>query len=127
MTTHRRTFVAALRYCYEITVSPTWQNLIVPFAMKLVAPEVDLCHLLVGNLDPGRIGPVVNLGVDLQPFSCGRSGNQTHDHLQTGERLPAPVLADEREQAVFDLVPFARARRKVAHRDGEPGLVGQRL
>jgi hypothetical protein len=33
------------------------------------------------------------------------------------ERLAAPVLADEGEQAMLDLVPLACTWRKVAHRD----------
>ncbi len=95
--------------------------------MEVVALKVELFHLNVWDLDSRGIGPVVNLGVDLQPFVCRGSGNQADDYLQTGERLPSPVLADEGEQAMFNLVPFAGSGRKVAHRDGEPRLVGEFL
>jgi hypothetical protein len=44
------------------------------------------------------------------------------------ERLAPPVLLrDEREEAVFDLVPLARARRQVTHGDREPEFVHQSL
>jgi hypothetical protein len=36
----------------------------------------------------------VHLGMDLQPLPCRSSGNRSEDHLQTGERLPAPILAE---------------------------------
>ena len=41
------------------------------------------------------------------------------------EWLAAPVLADKGEEPMLDLVPFAGARRKVAHREVETGLVGE--
>ena len=117
----------SFRHCLEITISPTRQNLAVPFAMKSIASEVDQAHLFVRDLDPRRIGAVVNLGMDFQSLSRGGCGNLTHEHLQTYERFPAPVFADEGKQAVFNLVPFAGSRRKVTHGDGDPGLVGQPL
>ena len=43
------------------------------------------------------------------------------------ERFAAPVLRDEGEQAVLDLVPLARARRQVTDRDREAELVGEAL
>lgn len=40
---------------------------------------------------------------------------------------PPPVLADEREQPVFDFVPFAGSRRQMTDADGQPRVVGQFL
>ncbi len=37
-----------------------------------------------------------------------------------GERLAPPPHRDEPEQAVLDVVPLARPRRHVAHRDHQP-------
>src|SRR5260370_18623198 len=45
--------------------------------------------------------------------------DQLQDHRVALARLAAPVLADPGEETMLDLVPFARARRQVAHRDGE--------
>src|SRR4029453_15952854 len=45
----------------------------------------------------------------------GRRGDQV-DHCRSGEEWPsAPVLADKAKEAVFNLVPLARARGKVTH------------
>src|ERR1039458_8929220 len=103
------------------------RDFIVPLTVEVVPPQVNLRHLRIRDFDPRRISPVINFRMDSQPFPCGGSGNQTDDHFQTGEGLPSPVLADEGEQAVFNLVPFAGPRRKVAHCDGQSGLVGQFL
>src|SRR3954471_12256947 len=43
------------------------------------------------------------------------------------QRLAAPVLPDEREKAMLDLVPLARPRREVAYRDLQPRLIRQPL
>jgi cytochrome d ubiquinol oxidase subunit II len=45
-----------LRMCQEITVSTSGQETVVPVTMKLVSPELEFGHLLVGNLQPSRIG-----------------------------------------------------------------------
>jgi len=41
--------------------------------------------------------------------------------------LPRQFLADEREETMFDFVPFAGARRQVMDRDAQAGLIGQGL
>ena len=43
------------------------------------------------------------------------------------QRLAAPVLGDEGEQAVLDAVPFAGAGRVMGDGDGQPGSVGELL
>ena len=72
--------------------------------------DIDLRELLVGHLHSGRIGFCVDLGMDQEPGSCGGGGNEVDYNLMTDQGLAAPVLADEGEQAMFDLVPFAGAR-----------------
>ena len=54
-------------------------------------------------------------------------GDQLDDDLVADQRLAAPVLGDEGEQAVLDLVPFAGAGREVADGHGQAGLVGEAL
>ena len=49
------------------------------------------------------------------------------DYLVADQRLPPPVHADEREQAVLDLVPLAGARREMADGDFHPKLIRQLL
>ena len=57
---------------------------------------------------------------------CGPS-NEVDDDFMTDQRLASPVLADEGEQTVLDLVPFAGARWEVADRNLESCFVGQLL
>src|ERR1022692_1835570 len=123
----RRKFVATTEAVLRNNNTSVGRDFIVPLTVEVVPPQVNLRHLRIRDFDPRRISPVINFRMDSQPFPCGGSGNQTDDHFQTGEGLPSPVLADEGEQAVFNLVPFAGPRRKVAHCDGQSGLVGQFL
>jgi hypothetical protein len=83
--------------------------------------------LLVGDDEFFGVGPLVEAGVDLQAGACGGRGDQVDDHLVADQGLAAPVLRDEREQAVLDLVPVAGARREVTDLDREPGVVGKAL
>src|SRR5260370_38607476 len=98
------------------------RDFVVPFAMKSLSQELNLRHLRVWNLYAGGVGSVVDLGMDVQPFLGLRSSNEVDVHLQAGERLPSHVLADKREQTVFDLVPLALTGWKVAARDDVPRL-----
>jgi len=43
-----------------------------------------------------------------------RDRDQAHNERVAQQGLVSPFLADEGEQAVFDLVPLARARREMA-------------
>ena len=91
--------------------------------MEPVAPKSEFGHLLVGNLDPRRVEIQVKVAFNGQACLGRSSGNEVDDDLMTDQRLSPPVLADEREQSVFDLVPLAGARREMADRDLQPGLV----
>ena len=74
-------------------------------------------HLVIGHLAPGRVRIDVELALHPQASLGGGCRNQLEDHRIADERLAAPVLADEGKEAMLNLVPFARARRKVADRD----------
>ena len=56
----------------------------------------------------------IQSGFDDQTRSRGGAGDQADDGLTAYERASAPVLGNEAEEAVFDLVPFAGARREMA-------------
>src|SRR5207302_10629635 len=70
---------------------------------------------------------VVDLAADGEACLCGGCGNQIDDDAIADERLGAPVLTDEGEQAVLNLVPLAGARRQVVDDDVDAKLVGQLL
>ena len=95
--------------------------------MEFFSLKLKLRHLLVGNLE----APLVGICVDLAFYGqarrrCG-GGDEVDDDLVANEWLATPVLADEGEKTVFDLVPFAGSRREVTDRDFQPGFVGQLL
>ena len=94
--------------------------------------EVGRCDVEAGDLRVGHLGALL-VGVFVQPALRRQAGlrrgagDQLHDDLVREQRLAAPVLGDEGEQAVLDAVPLAGARRQVRDGDGQPGLVGERL
>src|SRR2546427_6438568 len=100
---------------------------VIPVAMKRAARQVYLFHLLVGYLPTSRILPTVETADHRQPLCRGRPRDEMHDRFIVAQRLPAPIRGDEREQSMLDFVPFARARRKVAHREGQARLVRELL
>src|SRR5262252_11221484 len=71
--------------------------------------------------------PVSSSQRTVRPGFGGRSRDQLDNHPIADKGLGTPVLADEGEQAVFDLVPLAGAGRQVADHDVEAEFVGQLL
>jgi len=63
----------------------------------------------------------------VSPASVVVAAITTEDDGVVGERLAAPVLTDPGKEAMFNLVPFARSRRQVAHGDRQAGLIGELL
>src|SRR5260370_28173901 len=104
-----------------------WADGIVPFAVEVVAGEVDDIHFGVGHLDGGRIGVLIEFATNRQTGLRRGCGDQLDDDLMADERFAAPVAGDEREEAMLDLVPLAGARRQVTHGDGHAEFVSQFL
>ena len=73
----------ALRECQEISVSTSGQQTIVPVAMKLVSPQPEFGHLLVGNLQSRGISVGVELAFHHQASGGGSGGNKVDDDLMT--------------------------------------------
>src|SRR5579863_8040829 len=92
-----------------------------------MALQVYALHFLVRHLAACRILAPIQATGHLEPRRPGRLGYQIHDRLIVAQRLTAPVRGDKGEQPVLDLVPLARARRKVADGDGKTRLVRQHL
>jgi hypothetical protein len=85
--------------------------------VEVVALGLDGGELGVGDLDLVGVVALIELRVDLEPGAGGGRGDQVDDRLERDEWAPAPVLGDEAEQAVLDLVPLRGAGREVADRD----------
>jgi len=67
------------------------------------------------------------LAGDGQSGFGGGGGDELDDDQVANERLAAPVLRDEREQAMLYLVPLARAGRHVVDRDFDLEFVPRRV
>ena len=95
--------------------------------MEVGAGDIDGRHFCVGYDDAFAIAVVVELAVHGQTGAgCGR-GDQLNDGLVADQRFGTPVLANEREQAVLNLVPLAGAGWEVTNDDVEPDLVREPL
>jgi hypothetical protein len=95
--------------------------------MKAVGLKLHGLHLLSTHFASGRVLASIQPASHGQALRGGGPGNQMHDCFVITQRLATPVGGDEGEQPVLDLVPLAGARREVADRDGEPGLIGELL
>jgi hypothetical protein len=62
-----------------------------------------------------------------QPGIGGSCAYQTHYYRQTDKRFTPPVFACEREQSVFNFVPFARACREMRNFKSHTKLICQLL
>jgi len=95
--------------------------------MKGVGCQSELIQLLVGDFDRGTVTVGVQGSFHDQARLGGGTGNQADHGLVAHQGLSAPVLGDEAEEAVFDSVPLAGARREVTDVQTQTQFVGQRL
>jgi hypothetical protein len=95
--------------------------------VKGVAGDIDRGHFGVGDFDPGRIEAFVQFAANGEASGRGGRGDQFDNGAIIDERSPPPVARDEREEALFDLVPFAGAGRQVQDDDGQGQFVGKLL
>src|SRR5216684_3120073 len=100
---------------------------VVPVPVKRVGPQADGLQGVAADLEAGGIAGRVEPRPHAEARGGRRGRDQVHDDRVAEEGLASPVLADEGEQAVFDLVPLARAGREMAHRDGQAEAVRQLL
>src|SRR5262245_18238211 len=95
--------------------------------MKGVSLETDGGHLRVGDGYAIDIAPAIELRSDAEARSTVGRGNQADNGGETDERCTAPDHCYVREEPMFDLVPLARPRWEVTHRNGEAGPIRELL
>ena len=100
---------------------------VVPFAVEVMAEDVDGGEIIVGDFDAGGVGFGIEFASDFEAGLGFGGRDQLDDDGVTDERLAAPVAGDEGEQAVLDAVPFAGAGRQVANGDRHAEFVGELL
>src|SRR5205814_4642120 len=97
--------------------SRSWRDRVIPVAVKGVRLDPQTREFGVGDLDLGFIALPVDGGADDQAGACRGAGDETHDRLMAHQGPAAPVVRDETEQPMLDLVPLAGTGREVT--DGE--------
>src|ERR1022692_3702787 len=97
-------------------------DFVVPVAVEPITFEVNLREFFVVDFGSRRVSTVIHCGMDGQALCGSRSGDEVDDNLEADERFSRPVLADEAEQTMLNLVPLAGAWRKVANCDPQACL-----
>lgn len=95
--------------------------------MELVAGYVEGRHFCVRNFYALGVKVRIEVAADRKPFFRRGVGDQRDCDVEADERHGAPVLGDEAEHAMLDLVPLGSARRIVANLNGQAGFVGELL
>src|SRR5713101_953253 len=86
---------------------------VIPFAMERISLEIQASQFLIADLAAFFIAFVVESGRDSQAGFRFRVPDEVDDG-HTVEQWPAtPILGNEAEHAVLDLIPLACARRKM--------------
>ena len=104
-----------------------WLDFVVPFAVEFVSFDSDRVHFIVCHFPTSLVGFLVQPAMNFKPFVGSRRAYKLDNHLVRLKRNATPVARDVTEQSVFDLIPFARARRIVAHLDDHSQFIRQRL
>src|ERR1700687_2020874 len=89
--------------------------------------DVDDGHFFVRDLDGLWVAFGVEFAVDRETGLSGGGRDQIDDHPVADQWFGAPILGNEGEKAVLDLVPLAGSRRKVTDGDLDADLVGEAL
>src|SRR5437773_6783751 len=84
-------------------------------------------HVRIGNLLPRLVARGIQERLDFESAPGGGAANEVHHRFETDQRPRLPVQADEREEAMLDLVPLARARWVMADDDRESQMVRETL
>ena len=102
-------------------------NGVIPFTVKLVPFQIHSLDFLIRHLATGRVFATVKTAGHLETFGGRCARDQIDDRLIIAKRLTAPIRGDEREQPVFNLVPFAGAWREVTDGNRKARFIRQFL
>ncbi len=75
--------------------------------MEIVALEMEVVHLQIGDFDSGGVGRGIEFGLDAEAFVRGCGGDELDNDFMADEGFAAPVSGDVAKQTMLDLVPFA--------------------
>ena len=80
--------------------------------MEVGTFDVDGLHFFVRDDDGLWISVGVEFAMDGETGASGGGGDQVDDYAIAGQRFGAPILGDEGEQTVLDLIPLVGAGGK---------------
>ena len=86
-------------------------NSVVPFSMPNVWLQMHRSELLVRNAATGSVKAFVQIAKHLEPCLGRGCGYQVDDNLMCQQGFSAPILGDEGEESMLNLIPFAGAGR----------------
>jgi len=104
-----------------------WSNGIIPVAMERMRADANLRELLIGYLDTGLVRFGIDCGLYLKPLAGSCVTDQFNNSFDRNQWFAAPVQRDEREKAMFDLIPLAGARWKMTDGQLQSGFISQVL
>ena len=95
--------------------------------MKGLWREVEIRYLRSGYFNSGGVSSLRQFCLDLETGFGLRVAYQVDHGLVADQRSCPPILRDEREHPVFDLVPLAGSGRKMRYMQMQAGEIGQAL
>ena len=98
-----------------------------PFTVKWVGFDSEFLKFFIGDFAHFFVKAFVESGPDGQAFGGSGVSNQLDDSGGINQGFAAPVLRDETEHFMFDLVPFTGARRKMRDMNDFANFVGKTL
>jgi hypothetical protein len=84
-------------------------------------------HLGIADFYAWRVAGAIDFAFDVEAGTRRRCCDQLHDRPITDPRIGARVLGVEREQLMFDFVPFAGAWRQMTDGNRQPEFIGEGL
>ena len=105
----------------------TWREGVVPVTVEFMRSHSQSCKFRIGYLDAFFITVLIECRLDSQSTSRLGIRYQVYNCLTVHQGMTPPVLRNEAEESMLDLVPFAGAGRKVTHKQRQPDLVGKLL
>src|SRR5262245_41957604 len=95
--------------------------------MELRLLQLHLVEFLIGYFDPCGIATGIKRRFDGELLLRGRIGDQLDNDFMSDQLAATLMHTNMTKHAMFDLVPFAGAWRKMAHYNAHAQVVGQLL
>ena len=102
-------------------------NSVIPIAVESARREPQGLHLLICDSDLLWVLLAIEQAAHGQALLGSGRGDEVDDRRVRQQRFSTPVLADEGEHPMLDLVPLAGSRWQVTYVYGQAGLIGESL